>query len=77
MLLLLDTAASLVSLSSFECSDESVCERRLTMKHRTRNSRKPVECDIETKLESSALKRMVLVMVMMMLKTRRGKLVIS
>jgi hypothetical protein len=47
------------------------------MKHRTRNSRKPVECDIETKLESSALKRMVLVMVMMMLKTRKGKLVIS
>lgn len=62
-----------MGLSSFECSDEGVRERRLAVEHGTGDSGKPVECDVETKLEGSALKRMVLVLVMV---KRRGKLVI-
>lgn len=71
LLLLLDAVSSLVSLSSFERGDEGVRERRLAVEHGTGDSGKPVECDVEAKLEGSALKRMVLVMV-----KRRGKLVI-
>ncbi|WVZ21521.1 hypothetical protein V8G54_008843 [Vigna mungo] len=57
LLLLLNAASSLVSLSSLECSNESIGERRLCVEQRARCCWEPVEGDIEAKLKGSALKR--------------------
>lgn len=62
VILALDAASSLVSLSPFESGDEGVGERGLGMEERGgrrlwRGCWKAVESDVEAKLESSGLKR--------------------
>ena len=58
-LLLLHAPSPLMRLSSLQSRDQSVGERRLGLKQRVWIRGKPVESNVETELESSAMERRV------------------